>query len=57
MVTWGRLFLDDPMNTAAFARITVVWAAAALGASLGDIHPGESKGTDLTIDNLDDITR
>ncbi|WP_171006686.1 hypothetical protein [Halalkalirubrum salinum] len=24
-------------------------------ASLGDILPGESKGTDLTIDNLDDI--
>ncbi len=55
MVMWGRLFLDDPTNTAAFARITVVWAAAALGASLGDILPGESKGTDLTIGNLDDI--
>lgn len=55
VVMWGRLFLDDPTNTAAVARITVVWAAAALGASLGSILPGESKGTDLTIDNFDDI--
>lgn len=55
MILWGRLYLDEPTNAAAFARITVVWAAAALGASLGDILPGESKGTDLTIDNLDDI--
>jgi len=30
-------------------------AAAALGASLGDIIPGESKGTDLTLDNLDEL--
>lgn len=55
MVMWGRMFLDDPTPTAAFARITVVWAAAALGASLGDILPGESKGTDLTLENLDDL--
>lgn len=55
MVMWGRMFLDDPTPAAAFARVTVVWAAAALGASLGDILPGESKGTDLTLDNLDDL--
>lgn len=55
MILWGRMFIDDPSTVAAFARITVVWAAAALGASLGDILPGESKGTDLTIDNIDDL--
>jgi uncharacterized membrane protein len=55
MVLWGRLFLDDPSTLAAFARITVVWAAAALGASLGDILPGESKGADLTVENLSEI--
>lgn len=55
MVLWGRLSIDDPSTVAAFSRITVVWAAAALGASLGDILPGESKGTDLTIDNVDDL--
>lgn len=55
MVMWGRMFLDDPTPAAAFARITVIWAAAALGASLGDILPGESKGTDLTLENLDEL--
>lgn len=55
MLLWGRMFLDDPTPAAAFARVTVIWAAAALGASLGDILPGESKGTDLTLDNLDEL--
>jgi len=55
MILWGRMFIDDPSTVAVFARITVVWAAAALGASLGDILPGESKGTDLTIENIDDL--
>lgn len=55
MLVWGRLFADDPSTLAMLARITVIWAAAALGASLGDILPGESKGTDLTVDNLDTL--
>lgn len=52
MLMWGRLFAEDPATIEILARITVIWAAAALGASLGDILPGESKGTDLTISNL-----
>lgn len=52
MLMWGRLFEADPTNWEMFARITVIWAGAALGASLGDILPGESKGTDLTVENL-----
>ncbi len=52
MLMWGRLFADDPTSLEMLARITVIWAAAALGASLGDILPGESKGTDLTISNF-----
>lgn len=55
MLMWGRLLADDPTQWEMFARITVIWAAAALGASLGDILPGESKGTDLTLDNLDNF--
>jgi len=55
MLLWGRTAIGDPTPTAIFARITVVWAAAALGASLGDIIPGESKGTDLTLGNLDEL--
>ncbi|MFD1640324.1 DUF2391 family protein [Halohasta litorea] len=55
MVLWGRMDIGDPTTAAVFARITVVWAAAALGASLGDILPGESKGTDLTLGNLDEL--
>ena len=53
MLGWGRLFEEDPSTLGMFARLTVIWAAAALGASLGDILPGESKGTDLTVENLD----
>lgn len=55
MIMWGRIFADDPTTPEMLSRITVVWAAAALGASLGDILPGESKGTDLTISNLDEL--
>lgn len=47
MLLWGRLHLEDPTPFEAFARITVVWAASAFGATLGDILPGESKGNDL----------
>jgi uncharacterized membrane protein len=55
MALWGRLFLNDPTQLGAVARVTVVWAAAALGASLGDILPGESKGYDLRVENIDEI--
>lgn len=55
MFMWGRLFEEDPSTLGMLARVTVIWAAAALGASLGDILPGESKGTDLTVENIGDI--
>lgn len=55
MILWGRLAAEEPTSAAAVARITVVWAAASLGASLGDILPGESKGTDLILSNLDEL--
>ena len=46
MTLWGRVDdWADPM--VAFARISVIWAAAAFGAAIGDILPGESRGTDL----------
>ena len=46
MTMWGRLGgWENP--AVAVARVSVVWAAAALGAVLGDILPGESSGTDL----------
>ncbi len=47
MLMWGRLHEEDPTTVEQFSRITVIWAAAALGATLGDILPGESKGEDL----------
>ncbi len=47
MFMWGRLHEEDPTQLEAFGRITVIWAASALGATLGDILPGESEGTDL----------
>lgn len=47
MLMWGRLHEEDPTMVEQLSRVTVVWAAAALGASLGDILPGESKGTDI----------
>lgn len=47
MLMWGRLHEEDPTTVEQFSRVTVIWAAAALGASLGDILPGESEGEDL----------
>ncbi len=47
MFLWGRLHADDPTGIEVFARITVIWAAAAFGATLGDILPGESSGEDI----------
>lgn len=44
MTLWGRVGgWEDP--AVAFARISVIWTAAAFGAALGDILPGQSKGT------------
>ena len=47
MFMWGRLHEGDPTAIESFGRATVIWAAAALGAVLADILPGESKGEDL----------
>jgi len=47
MFMWGRLHEENPTTLEQFGRVTVIWAAAALGATLGDILPGESKGQDL----------
>ncbi len=47
MLLWGRLHAEDPAGIEVFARITVIWAAAAFGATLGDILPGESGGEDI----------
>lgn len=55
MLMWGRAFEEDPTTLEAVGRVTVIWAAAALGASLGDILPGESKGTDLTRENVSEL--
>lgn len=48
MVLWGRLFEGDPTPVEAVGRVTVIWAAAAFGAALGDILPGESSGQDVS---------
>lgn len=48
MLMWGRLHEEDPTVLEQLARITVIWAAAVLGAVLGDILPGESSGQDLS---------
>lgn len=48
MLMWGRLHADDPTALEQFSRVTVIWAAAALGAVLADILPGESKGEDIS---------
>jgi len=47
MSLWGRVggWTDPAVAT---ARILVVWTAAAIGAALGDLLPGESAGTDIT---------
>ncbi|MES3516216.1 MAG: DUF2391 domain-containing protein [Natronomonas sp.] len=47
MFLWGRLHSEDPTTLEQFSRVTVIWAAAALGATLGDILPGESEGGDI----------
>ena len=47
MFMWGRLHEEDPTRLEALGRITVIWAAAALGATLGDMLPGESSADDL----------
>lgn len=47
LFTWGRLHEGTPTTAERLSRVTVVWSAAALGAALGDILPGESKGEDL----------
>jgi len=43
VVVWGRLFHAEPTNAEAFARITVVWAAAALGASSVTASPARAR--------------
>ncbi|MES3161759.1 MAG: DUF2391 domain-containing protein [Halorubrum sp.] len=48
MVLWGRVFEGDPTTLEAVGRVTVIWAAAAFGAALGDILPGESTGQDVS---------
>ncbi|MDR5672317.1 DUF2391 family protein [Halalkaliarchaeum sp. AArc-GB] len=48
MYMWGRLAAEDPTSFETVGRITVIWAAAAFGAALGDILPGESTGTDVS---------
>ncbi len=48
MVLWGRTFEGDPTAVEAIGRVTVIWAAAAFGAALGDILPGESTGQDVS---------
>ncbi len=46
MTLWGRVEgWTDPAVAA--GRISVIWAAAAFGAALGDILPGESSGRDI----------
>ena len=59
MALWGRLFEGGPTRLEAFARVTVIWAAAAFGAALGDILPGESTGQDVSerIEGLGDSRR
>ncbi len=53
LLFWGRLHEGDPTPLEQAGRIAVVWAAAAFGAGLGDILPGESQGEDLGKFDLD----
>jgi uncharacterized membrane protein len=53
LLFWGRLHEGDPTALERAGRIAVVWAAAAFGAGLGDILPGESHGEDLGKFDLD----
>lgn len=48
MLMWGRLHLEEPSLLERLSRIAVIWTAAAFGATLGDILPGESSGEDLS---------
>jgi len=46
MTMWGRAgWHAGPL--VAVSRVSVVWTAAAFGAALGDILPGQSSGTEL----------
>jgi len=47
LTLWGRLHEGDPTALERVSRVAFVWAGAAFGASLGDILPGESQGTDI----------
>jgi uncharacterized membrane protein len=55
MIMWGRIFEGGPTTAEAIGRITVIWTAAAFGAALGDILPGESEGIDVTRDGLEGL--
>ncbi|SDQ45976.1 DUF2391 family protein [Natronobacterium texcoconense] len=55
LVLWGRHAEEDPTTLEALGRVTVIWAAAAIGASLGDILPGESEGTDVTLETVENL--
>ena len=56
VVLWGRHAEADPGGPLeVLARITVIWAAAAFGGALGDILPGESRGRDVTRENLSQL--
>ena len=48
LLMWGRLHSEDPTTVEQVSRVTVIWAAAAFGAALGDILPGESQGKDMS---------
>jgi len=53
LLLWGRLHEEGPTALEQVGRVAVVWAAAAFGASLGDILPGESQGEDIYDIDLD----
>lgn len=48
MYLWGRLHEGDPTTVEQAGRIAVLWTASAIGATLGDILPGESSGDDIS---------
>ncbi|WP_435074139.1 DUF2391 family protein [Halorubrum sp. HHNYT27] len=53
LTLWGRLHEGDPTTLERVSRVAFVWTGAAFGASLGDILPGESQGTDIKDLDLD----
>jgi len=55
MTLWGRVDWVDPWQT--LCQVSVIWSVAAIGGALGDILPGESKGTDLSLEefSFDDL--